>query len=155
MDDSSSSLLFQFRPASGRAKGQTFSIWDVGGQEKLRPLWRSYIRRTDAIVFVVDSTDVDRFEEAKLELVNLMRLAELPATVPILLIANKQDLPTASTETQVETAVGLRDIAGTQHPCRTMPACAVTGEGLEQLFDVLYEMIQTSRQLDRTRHKKR
>ncbi len=45
-----------------------FQVWDVGGQEKARPLWRPYTRATDAIVFVVDSCDEDRMEEAKLEL---------------------------------------------------------------------------------------
>lgn len=46
----------------------TFQVWDVGGQEKVRPLWRPYTRATDAVVFVVDSCDKDRLEEAKLEL---------------------------------------------------------------------------------------
>ncbi len=43
-------------------------MWDVGGQEKVRPLWRPYTRATDAVVFVVDSCDDERMEEAKLEL---------------------------------------------------------------------------------------
>lgn len=49
-------------------KGVQFLVWDVGGQEKLRPLWRSYTRCTDGIVFVLDSVDVERMEEAKIEL---------------------------------------------------------------------------------------
>lgn len=40
---------------------------DVGGQEKLRPLWRSYTRCTDGIIFVIDSVDLERMEEAKME----------------------------------------------------------------------------------------
>ena len=40
--------------------GKVFNIWDVGGQDKTRPLWRSYTRCTDAIIFVVDSSDGDR-----------------------------------------------------------------------------------------------
>lgn len=53
---------------TGKAKGVQFLVWDVGGQEKLRPLWRSYTRCTDGIVFVLDSVDVERMEEAKIEL---------------------------------------------------------------------------------------
>ena len=53
---------------TGKAKGVNFLVWDVGGQEKLRPLWRSYTRCTDGIVFVLDSVDVERMEEAKIEL---------------------------------------------------------------------------------------
>jgi len=56
--------------------GKVFNIWDVGGQDKTRPLWRSYTRCTDAIIFVVDSSDCDRFEEAKLELLKIAKLTE-------------------------------------------------------------------------------
>jgi GTPase SAR1 family protein len=42
-------------------------LLDVGGQEKLRPLWRSYTRCTDGIIFVIDSVDLERMEEAKME----------------------------------------------------------------------------------------
>lgn len=52
-------------------------ILDVGGQEKLRPLWRSYTRATDGIIFVIDSVDTERMEEAKME---LMRTAKCPDT---------------------------------------------------------------------------
>ena len=36
-------------------KNVVFTVWDVGGQEKLRPLWRHYFNNTDALIFVVDS----------------------------------------------------------------------------------------------------
>ena len=49
----------------GKAKGVSFMIWDVGGQDKVRPLWKSYTRNTDGIVFVVDSVDAERMEEAQ------------------------------------------------------------------------------------------
>jgi GTPase SAR1 family protein len=48
---------------------------DVGGQEKIRALWKSYWRCTDGIIFVVDSCDVERMEEAKME---LMKTAKCP-----------------------------------------------------------------------------
>ena len=61
----------------GRSRNLTFLIWDVGGQEKLRPLWKPYTRATDAIVFVVDSCEsADRMEEAKLELHRIMRTTD-------------------------------------------------------------------------------
>lgn len=67
-------------------------MWDVGGQEKLRPLWKSYTRCTDGIIFVVDSCDTERLEEAKMELTRTARSPD-NAGVPILILANKQDLP--------------------------------------------------------------
>lgn len=31
-------------------KNVVFTVWDVGGQEKLRPLWRHYFNNTDGLV---------------------------------------------------------------------------------------------------------
>ena len=76
-------------------------VWDVGGQEKLRPLWRSYTRRTDGLVFVVDAADPERLEEARLELHRVARSQDTQG-VPILVLANKQDLPRAMTAFQVQ-----------------------------------------------------
>ncbi|TMW46640.1 hypothetical protein DOY81_008280 [Sarcophaga bullata] len=93
----------------GKAKGVQFLVWDVGGQEKLRPLWRSYTRCTDGILFVVDSVDVERMEEAKME---LMRTAKCPDNqgVPVLILANKQDLPGAREPKELEKLLGLHEL---------------------------------------------
>ena len=48
------------------SKTGSFHLWDIGGQDKTRPLWRSYTRCTDAIIFVVDCSNKERMEEAKL-----------------------------------------------------------------------------------------
>ena len=77
------------RGSTGRSRGLTFLVWDVGGQEKVRPLWKPYTRATDAVIYVVDSTDVERLEEAKLELHRIMRTPD-NIGVPLLVIANKQ-----------------------------------------------------------------
>ena len=61
------------RGSLGASRGVTFLVWDVGGQEKIRPLWRSYTRCTDGIIFVCDSSDEERLEEAKMELFRTMR----------------------------------------------------------------------------------
>jgi len=142
----------KIKPSMGKAKGATFALWDVGGQEKLRPLWRSYIRHTDAVIFVVDSVDEERFEEAKLELNNLLRCSDLPSSVPILLFCNKQDLPGAKPESELEKAVGLSEMSSS-HPVHALPCCAVTGEGLDDTFDVLLELIHKSRKLDKAKKK--
>ncbi|XP_034487079.1 ADP-ribosylation factor-like protein 4C [Drosophila innubila] len=93
----------------GKAKGVHFLVWDVGGQEKLRPLWRSYTRCTDGILFVVDSVDTERMEEAKME---LMRTARCPDNqgVPVLILANKQDLPNACCPKELEKLLGLHEL---------------------------------------------
>ena len=43
-------------------------MWDVGGQDKIRPLWRHYFTNTQGLIFVVDSNDRERIQEAAAEL---------------------------------------------------------------------------------------
>ncbi|KAL1129424.1 hypothetical protein AAG570_013950 [Ranatra chinensis] len=136
----------------GRAKGVGFLVWDVGGQEKLRPLWKSYTRCTDGIIFVLDSVDMERMEEAKMELV---RTAKSPdnAGVPILVLANKQDLPLARQPRELEKLLGLHEL-GHSHVWYVQPACAITGEGLQEGLEALYEMILKRRKLAKQCKKK-
>lgn len=158
----------------GRAKGINFLVWDVGGQEKLRPLWKSYTRCTDGIVFVLDSVDIERMEEAKMELV---RTAKSPDNVgvPILILANKQDLPGAREPRELEKLLGLHELgaggigggggggpnssstpSSPQHMWHVQPACAITGEGLHEGMEALYEMILKRRKLAKlSKNKKR
>lgn len=42
-----------------------FTVWDVGGQDKIRPLWRHYFQNTQGLIFVVDSNDKERVAEAE------------------------------------------------------------------------------------------
>merc|ERR1711907_45124 len=53
-------------------KNISFTVWDVGGQDKIRPLWRHYYQNTQGIIFVVDSNDRERVGEAKDELNRVM-----------------------------------------------------------------------------------
>ena len=89
----------------GKSKGLTFLIWDVGGQEKIRPLWRSYTRCTDGIIFVVDSSDEDNLDEAKVELWRTMKYQD-NKDIPLLVLANKQDLQAALPAPDIEDALG-------------------------------------------------
>lgn len=47
-------------------QGHQIIIWDLGGQLKMRSLWEKYYEEAHAIVFLVDSADTARLEEAKL-----------------------------------------------------------------------------------------
>ena len=70
----------------------------MGGQDKIRPLWRHYYQNTQGIIFVVDSNGRERIGEsngsvvhAKLELHRLLAEDELQ-NAALLVFANKQDL---------------------------------------------------------------
>ena len=83
-------------------EGFKLNVWDIGGQSTIRPYWRNYFDHTDALVYVVDSADKKRFEEARNELTSLINEEKL-ANVPCLVFANKVDLlQAAPIETIVE-----------------------------------------------------
>lgn len=118
-------------------------MWDVGGQEKLRPLWRSYTRCTDGIIFVVDSCKEERLEEAKLELLKICKSQSFLHT-PLLVLANKQDLPTALDVTAIESLLGLKEL-GAGVLWHIQPTCAITGEGLDEGIIKFHELIVQKR----------
>ena len=81
-------------------KNINFTVWDVGGQDKIRPLWRHYYQNTQGLIFVVDSNDRDRVDDAKEELHRMLNEDELRDAV-VLVFANKQDLPQAMPAAEV------------------------------------------------------
>mmetsp|Transcript_25290 Transcript_25290/g.36682 ORF Transcript_25290/g.36682 Transcript_25290/m.36682 type:complete len:454 (-) Transcript_25290:546-1907(-) len=83
-----------------KIKGSIFTVWDVGGRDKIRPLARHFYRSTDAIIFVLDSNDHERFDAAKDELHRALNEEELKGK-PVLVFCNKQDLPNSSSPEKV------------------------------------------------------
>jgi ADP-ribosylation factor protein 1 len=84
-------------------------VWDVGGQDKIRPLWRHYFQNTQGIIFVVDSNDRDRVVEAREELQRMLNEDELRDAL-LLVFANKQDLPNAMNAAEITDKLGLHSL---------------------------------------------
>ncbi|KAF9481177.1 Arl8a protein [Pholiota conissans] len=82
-------VAFNFRKI--RKGNVTMKIWDVAGQPKFRSMWERYCHGVDAIVFVVDSVDQDKFNTARFELHQLLSQPTLTG-VPLLVLGNKNDL---------------------------------------------------------------
>merc|ERR1711862_993891 len=95
---------------------------------------RHYYPGTDAIVFVVDSNDRDRIEDAREELCKFLSEDDL-ADASLLVLANKQDLPNAMTAAQVTDELGLHNIR--HRDWYIQSACAITGDGLYEGLDWL------------------
>ncbi|KAG6469776.1 hypothetical protein ZIOFF_070707 [Zingiber officinale] len=115
-------------------KNVVFTVWDVGGQEKLRPLWRHYFSNTDALIYVVDSLDRERIGKAREEFQTIIRDPFMLNSV-ILVFANKQDLKGAMTPMEVSEGLGLYDLRNrTWHIQGT---CALAGDGLYEGLDWL------------------
>ena len=94
-------------------KNISFTVWDVGGQDKIRPLWRHYYQNTQGLIFVVDSNDRDRIDAARDELHRMLNEDELRESI-LLVYANKQDLPNAMSAAEMTDKLGLHDLRGRQ-----------------------------------------
>ncbi|CAI0434659.1 unnamed protein product [Linum tenue] len=109
-------------------------VWDVGGQDKIRPLWRHYFQNTQGLIFVVDSNDRDRVVEARDELHRMLNEDELRDAV-LLVFANKQDLPNAMNAAEITDKLGLHSLR--QRHWYIQSTCATSGEGLYEGLDWL------------------
>merc|ERR1712113_250988 len=112
----------------------SFNVWDVGGQDRIRKLWRHYFQGTNGVIYVVDSNDRDRVEDAREELTKMLSEEELRDAV-LLVFANKQDLPDAMTATELTDKLGLHNLRHRQWYIQS--ACATTGDGLYEGLDWL------------------
>uniref|UniRef100_A0A8C6WNU8 Uncharacterized protein n=1 Tax=Neogobius melanostomus TaxID=47308 RepID=A0A8C6WNU8_9GOBI len=114
-------------------KNISFTVWDVGGQTIIRPLWRHYFTNTQGLIFVVDSNDPERIKDAAEELHTMLQEHEL-SSVALLVFANKQDLPRAMTTADIIDALGLSAVS---NPWLVQASCAVSGAGLAEGLDWL------------------
>ncbi|KAF8069368.1 ARF1 [Scenedesmus sp. PABB004] len=119
-------------------KNISFTVWDVGGQDKIRPLWRHYFQNTQGLIFVVDSNDRDRIGEARDELHRMLNEDELRDAV-LLVFANKQDLPNAMNAAEITDKLGLHSLR--QRHWYIQSTCATSGEGLYEGLDWLSQNI--------------
>jgi len=115
-------------------KNINFTVWDVGGQDKIRPLWRHYFQNTQGLIFVVDSNDRERIGEASEELSKMLSEDEL-RDAAVLVFANKQDLPNAMSVAEITDKLGLHQMK--QRKWYIQSTCATSGDGLYEGLDWL------------------
>jgi ADP-ribosylation factor protein 1 len=121
-------LCLGFNVETVEYKNISFTVWDVGGQDKIRPLWRhcesacnftarlfrltnplADFQNTQGIIFVVDSNDRERVSEAREELQRMLNEDELRDAL-LLVFANKQDLPNAMNAAEITDKLGLHSL---------------------------------------------
>jgi len=127
-------------------KNVVFTVWDVGGQEKLRSLWKMYLSNSDALIYVVDSLDRERIGDARQEFQTIIK-DPLMANSIILVFANKQDLRGAMSTDEVSEGLGLHDLRNRMW--HIQGTCALRGEGL---YDGLDWLASTLKQLQESGH---
>ncbi|CAL1701120.1 unnamed protein product [Somion occarium] len=123
-------------------KNISFTVWDVGGQDKIRPLWRHYFQNTQGIIFVVDSNDRERVSEAREELQRMLNEDELRDAL-LLVFANKQDLPNAMNAAEITDKLGLHGLR--QRTWFIQAACATSGDDViwctDRVFNVHFSVL--------------
>ncbi|XP_037079975.1 ADP-ribosylation factor 5-like [Pollicipes pollicipes] len=117
----------------------SFTVWDVGGQSILRPLWHHYFSNAKGLIYVVDSMDRARVQLAAEELRDMLQHDDLQR-VPVVVLANKQDMPGVMTPSEVTERLGVRKL--TQQPWHVQATSATQGEGLYEALDWLSSEIQ-------------
>merc|ERR1711998_31846 len=119
----------------------SFTMWDLGGRDKIRPLWRHYYPNTQAIIFVVDSNDRDRIEDAREELCKFLN-EEMLQSVPVLVFANKQDLPGVMGADEIAKRLGLFNLV--EREWHVQASSAVSADGLSAGLDWLCSTLDES-----------
>eukprot|EP00741_Cyanophora_paradoxa_P007106 tig00001093_g6877.t1 len=120
-------------------KNIKFQVWDLGGQQSIRPYWRCYFPKTNAIIYVVDAADKERIGISKQELLALLEEEELKDS-SLLVFANKQDLAGAMNAAEVSETLGLSSVKNRQWTI--FPCSALKGEGLTDGLEWLSNVVK-------------
>lgn len=115
--------------------GIQFAAWDLGGHEAVRHLWEDYVCDANAVVFLVDVTDYDRFEEVRDELDALIAEGSVEG-VPVAVLLNKCDLETAQPSECVAGSIGFEELC-MRHGEEKMNMFRISvlrGEGYQDAF---------------------
>jgi ADP-ribosylation factor 1/2 len=124
-------------------KGVTFTMWDVGGQTKLRPLWRHYFQNTQGLLYVIDSSDQERMKESAEELHSILEDENMNG-VSVVVLANKQDLPNRLSVTQLVAKLGLDTLNTNRNKWHIQGCCAVSGEGVYEGMKIMADLVKES-----------
>jgi len=120
------------------------TMWDVGGQDKIRRLWRHYYEGSDALIYVVDSSDAERLGEAATELHKILQDDSVRRSCrSVLVYANKQDLPNAMPTSKIVDVLNMRGIRGMDWYCQG--SNATKGEGLYEGLDWLNNTLKSQK----------
>uniref|UniRef100_A0ABI7YZH5 ADP ribosylation factor like GTPase 11 n=5 Tax=Felidae TaxID=9681 RepID=A0ABI7YZH5_FELCA len=118
----------------------SLTLWDVGGQTQLRASWKDHLEGTDVLVYVLDSTDEARLPEAVAELMEVLDDPHM-ASVPFLVLANKQEAPDALPLLEIRERLGLERFQDRSWELR---ACsALTGAGLPEALQSLRSLLKS------------
>lgn len=121
-----------------RNRNISITSWDTCGYRWTKPYLKTYYENVQGIIFVFDSTDVERINEAREELQAILREDQLREAA-VLVFANKQDLPNAISVNEVVDNLGISNIR--ERKWFVQGSCAVSREGLYEGIDWLSRIL--------------
>eukprot|EP01119_Soliformovum_irregulare_P012055 TRINITY_DN30_c0_g1_i1.p1 TRINITY_DN30_c0_g1~~TRINITY_DN30_c0_g1_i1.p1 ORF type:complete len:185 (-),score=48.81 TRINITY_DN30_c0_g1_i1:87-641(-) len=113
--------------------GVRFTVYDVAGNEKVRDLWKHYYADADAVVWVVDSTDPERFEEGVGSLSLALKDPNMRKDIPLLVACNKSGSPNSKDPEQIKEGLKLNELL-TGRNWHILPTNAKTADGVVDSF---------------------
>ncbi|KAI6175558.1 ADP-ribosylation factor 1-like protein [Aphelenchoides bicaudatus] len=124
-----------------KCKNISFTVWDVAAWNNYSRVWRYYLTGTKVagLIFVVDSGDSSRLEEAREELVKILGEDELDG-VPLLFFANKQDLPNAMNTSDISDTLKLNTLRNRNW--HIQPMSVISGQGLYEGLEWLATQVR-------------
>ncbi|TPX57944.1 hypothetical protein SpCBS45565_g06599 [Spizellomyces sp. 'palustris'] len=120
------------------------NFWDLGGQRELHSIWEKYYSECHAIVFVVDATDKERIEEVK-ETFESVITNDTVEGVPVLMLANKQDVPSALKVHEIKEIFNPIALRLGARDSKVLPVSALKGDGVQEAVDWLFVRLQRNR----------
>ncbi|KAL2866509.1 ADP-ribosylation factor family protein [Aspergillus lucknowensis] len=138
MDDVTPVSTIGFNIETITHKDKNFLIFDLGGRDKLRPQWREYFSKPDALIYVVDATETNRLKDAAYELKCLLEFTGLydkSSSTPVLVFANKNDLE--GTKPAGEILEALQPKALQHQRWKVVPCSALRAYGIDEGMDWL------------------
>ncbi|XP_053213873.1 ADP-ribosylation factor-related protein 1-like [Panonychus citri] len=122
-------------------KGIVMNFWDLGGQHELQSLWDKYYSESHGIIYIIDSADIERVDESKEAFDNMIANEHL-AGIPLLIVANKQDIPEALSLDRIKTIFKSTDPKIGQRDVQSISVSALNSQGISESIDWITNCIK-------------
>ena len=121
--------------------GMNITLWDFGGHQKIMNLWNRYFENTDLIIFVIDSTDDDSYENNKI-ILKMIRDDPLLKNIYVLIIINKIDLKESKSTDSIIKGIDLYNYD--LKIAKVLRTSTVRGDGMYELKKTMSDVLKQS-----------
>jgi ADP-ribosylation factor related protein 1 len=124
----------------------TITLFILGGQKELQGLWDKYYDESHGVIYVIDSNDRDRMDESK-ELFDKMIKSEYLSGVPLLILANKQDILDCMGVREIKPVFQQHGHLIGRRDCLIIPTSGLKGEGVDEAIKWLKDAVKRNSML--------